>query len=210
MNEATVFVVDDDAAVRAGIALLLETAGLRHECHASGEDFLAAWHPLRFGCVLLDLRMQGMDGIATQEELTRRGSHMPVIFLSAFGDVPTTVRAMRGGALDFMTKPVDGGQLVSRVFQALRTSEQDRNVAAAVARYRAGVASLTERERSVLALAITGSANKAIADQLGISSRTVEVHRAHIVLKLGIGSVMELHTHGESLGVTVHELLGLG
>ncbi len=210
MSPPTVFVVDDDAAVRAGVSMLLETAGIRHECHGDAESFLAAWDPERTGCVVLDLRMPGMDGLAAQEELARRGSRMPIIFLSAFGDVPTTARAMRSGAVDFMTKPVDGGQLVERVHAALDTAERDRRAAALGARFRAGMAALTGREREILALAIIGTSNKAIAEQLDISPRTVEVHRSRVVLKLGVKSLVELHTLAESLGVTLHDLLGLG
>ena len=205
----TVFVVDDDEASREGVALLLETEGHRVSRFPDAESFLATHAVEATGCLVLDQRMPGMSGTDMQAELARRGNRMPIIFLSAFGDVPTTARAMRAGAVDFLTKPVDGRLLVERVRACLGAAESERRLAAACARQRAGAALLTGREREVLSMAISGASNKTIAEGLGISARTVEVHRSRVFLKLGVRSLVELHTQAESLGLTLRELLDL-
>jgi RNA polymerase sigma factor (sigma-70 family) len=192
MSAATVFVVDDDAAVRDGLALLLESAGLAVETFDSAEAFLAAFDPDRPGCVVLDVQMPGRTGPELQAEMNRRGLRLPVIFLTAHGDIPTTVQAMKGGAVDFLTKPVDAPVLVERVKQALERDSRQREADAAARKARALLASLTGRERDVLALAVAGMSNKEIARRLGISFRTVEVHRSRILLKTGAATLLSL------------------
>lgn len=187
-----VFVVDDDAAVRDGLTALLETAELEVECYSSASAFLAAYKPNASECLLLDLHMPGMSGLELQAELERRGIHVPIVFLTAHGDIPTTVRAIKGGALDFLTKPVRASKLLERVQVAIRTSETSHNAAEATREGRERLASLSEREREVMVLAIAGKHNKDIARQLGISHRTMEVHRANILRKTGVASLLEL------------------
>lgn len=189
-SASTVFVVDDDAAVRDGLAELLESDSLRVETFESAEAFLKAFDPSRAGCAVLDIRMPAMSGLALQEELHRRESLLPVIFLTAFGDIPMTVTAMQAGAVDFLTKPVDGEQLLDRIHVALALNLKNRERAALHQSSRDKLAQLTARERDVLALAIAGHQNKEIARLLGISFRTVEVHRSRILLKTGMNTLL--------------------
>ncbi len=189
---ATVFVVDDDASVRDGLALQLEAAGLAVESFASAEQFLAAPRPSGVGCLVLDVRMPGMNGPELQDELARRNLYLPIIFLSAYGDIPLAVRSIQAGAVDFLTKPVDGQLLLERVQTALLRSEQAYLRETNQQAIRQRLATLTDRERQVLELAIAGHANKEISRVLAISARTVEHHRSHILLKTGAANLFEL------------------
>jgi FixJ family two-component response regulator len=192
MKPPTVFVVDDDAAVRDGVALLLETDGLAVETFDSADAFLAAFDPRRPGCIVLDIRMPNKTGPELQEELRRRGSHVPIIFLTAHGDIRATVKAMQAGAVDFLTKPADGAQLLECVHAALERDRTERERLALQESARERLAVLTPRERDVLALAVAGHPNKEIARRLGISYRTVEVHRSRILMKTGTSTLLGL------------------
>lgn len=192
MSPSTVFVVDDDAAVRDSLGLLLETAGIRVETCDSAEAFLQARLPDGPRCLVLDISMPGISGADLQAELGRRGIRLPIIFLTAHGDIPTTVRVMKAGAADFLTKPVDGARLLERVEAELARNRKEREEEAAREAARARLNALTEREREVLALAVAGFTSKKIAQELGISFRTVEVHRSHILLKTGATTWFEL------------------
>lgn len=202
-NQTTIYIVDDDEAVREGVSLLLETAGFTVASHPSGQDFLAALEPDPTGCLILDLRMPDMSGLEVQAELARRQVSLPIIFLSAYGDVPTTARAMRAGAVDFLTKPVNGTLLVERVRLALREDQAHRERETARRWFQTRLDRLTQRERQILALALTGLANKEMALRLGISHRTIETHRSRIFLKLRISSLMELIQLASAAGLSL-------
>jgi FixJ family two-component response regulator len=197
----TVFVVDDDEAVRDSLALLLETAGLAVETYDGAAAFLAAYTPGRTGCLILDLRMPGVGGPELQIELTRRGIHLPIIFLTAHGDIPTTVQAMQRGAMDFLTKPVVGAELLRRVHEALERSAQLQQEASAVQTVRERLDALTPREREIMLMAVAGRPNKEIARALGISHRTVEIHRARVMQKTGAASLVELSRMAAACGL---------
>jgi len=187
-----VYVVDDDEAVRESLAFLFDAADLAAQTFASAESFLASVRDDRPGCLVLDVRMPGMDGPELQALLARRGLRLPVIFLTAHGSIPLTVEVVRAGAADFLTKPVDGQHLLERVQSCLRESVAAWERAAAAQALRARFSLLTEREREVLAHALDGHTNKEIAKRLGISFRTVEHHRSRVMLKTGVYSLLEL------------------
>jgi len=187
-----VFLVDDDAAVRDSVSMLLQSAGHTVAAFSCAEEFLRACSPSVRGCLLLDLKMPGMDGPALQEELTRRGFLMPVIFLSGYGTIPETVRAIKAGAVNFLTKPVDGVQLLQHVQEALALDAVLHQEAQTRQSISARLAALTEREREIMMLAVGGYTNKEIAQRLAISHRTVEIHRARILQKTGASNLLEL------------------
>jgi two-component system, LuxR family, response regulator FixJ len=192
MREATVFVVDDDAAVCDSLRFLIESVGLRVETFASAGAFLAAYEPGTPGCLVLDLRMPGMSGLELQEQMARRGLNLPVIIITAHGDVPAAVRAMRAGAIDFMSKPFSDQALLDRIHQALEKDAQARSERAARDAVAARIALLTPREREVMDLVVSGKANKEIAAVLDLSAKTVETHRARVMDKMQANSVADL------------------
>jgi FixJ family two-component response regulator len=193
MNDINqVFIVDDDTAVRDSLAMLLDAAGYAAATFSGADDFLAVLTPDTLGCIILDVNMPGMDGPTLQAELTRRGLRLQIIFLSGQGTIPLTVRTIQAGALDFLTKPVDGAVLLARVREGLaRCSIQQKQTEdshSVVAR----LAKLTVREREIMMLAVAGYTSKEIADRLSISYRTVEIHRSHIMQKTGASNMLEL------------------
>lgn len=187
-----VFVVDDDPAVRDSLTILLEQEDLTVESFASAEAFLAARRPLAGNCAIVDIRMPGMDGLALQAELVKRSAPLPLVFLTGHGDIPLTVRAIKGGAVDFLTKPVTGTALLASVHAALAESERLKSQAQESHSAATRIASLSEREKEVAVLAIEGLHNKEIARRLGISHRTVEVHRARVMHKTDTDSLFDL------------------
>lgn len=187
-----VFIVDDDDAVRDALADLLTTAGLPVATFVDGASFLATVGPDSRGCVLLDIAMPGMSGYQVQEQMVRLGIALPVIFITAFGDVPAAVRAMRAGALDFIEKPFDGKAVIARARDALRSDEGRARDAEAADTVRAKLRLLTKREQEVLRLVMTGQSNKEIARALGISFRTVEIHRGRVMRKMQAESLLDL------------------
>lgn len=191
-EEQTVFVVDDDAAMRESMALMLDQVGFRVLTFPNAQSFLESCHRDDAGCLVLDLRMPGMSGLDLQRTLNHRGYNLPIIFLSAFGDVPATVRAIQGGAVDFLEKPVSMDVLIGRIRQSLDEDRRRRSLAAEALRAQRLMDQLTPREREVMEMAVKGLANKAIASSLGISPRTVENHRARLMEKLGVGNIAEL------------------
>ncbi|HEY9273782.1 response regulator transcription factor [Achromobacter sp.] len=188
----TVHVVDDDSGVRASLKWLLESVGLRVQTYENGRDFLDTTQPGTPGCVLLDVRMPQLGGFELQAELAARGFLLPVIFLTAHGDIPMTVRAMQGGAYDFLEKPFNDQALIEKVQAALRMSQRQHEDASIQGRRRRLLDQLSAREREVFALLVQGKASKVIAAELNISYKTVEVHRAHIREKLGVTSLADL------------------
>jgi len=189
---ATVFVVDDDEAVRASLKLLLKTLGLPAQTYASAQEFLATFDARRGGCLVLDIRMPGMSGLELQEELNTRGAMLPIIFITGHGDVPMAVEAMQRGAMDFLQKPFRDQDLLDRITEALAKDRAGRELLGNRERIRARVAGLTPREREVMALVTQGKANKVIAADLDLSQRTVEIHRAHVMEKMGANSLAHL------------------
>jgi FixJ family two-component response regulator len=192
VTRPTVFIVDDDAGVRDSLAMLLELKGFQTRTFPAAEAFLAAYRADSPGCVVLDLRMPGMTGLELQAELARRGSGLPVIIVTAHGDVATTRAALKGGALDFIEKPIDDEVLVAAITAALDRDAQARSHAQSAAGVAARMARLTGREREVLALVADGRHNREIAIELGISPRTVEVYKARLMEKLQVRRVTEL------------------
>ncbi len=188
----TVQVVDDDAAIRDALSWLLASRGVAARTWASAEEFLAAWRPELRGCLVLDVRMGGMSGIELFDRLRELGCDLPVIFLTGHGDVPLAVTALKRGAFDFVEKPFNDNQLVDRVLEALRQGEARREERLAEAGIASRLGQLTAREREVMERVARGDPNKAIADELAIALRTVEVHRARVFDKMGVRSAVEL------------------
>ncbi len=189
---AAIHIVDDEAAVREALIFLFDAHGLEAHGYASGVDFLAALtaEPLR-GCVLLDVRMEPMSGLQVHDELVRRGVQLPVLFLSGHGDIAMAVDALRKGAYDFIEKPFLDDSLMERVHHALAIDAARSQDDAKAAERQARLESLSEREREVLRRVVGGKLNKQIADELCIAVRTVEVHRARGLAKLGVRSAAE-------------------
>jgi two-component system response regulator FixJ len=205
MNGALVHVVDDDEAVRRSLALLLESTNLRVTTYPSAEALLAVAgtaEGLEAGCILVDVRMEGMDGLSLIEALRRQGVTLPVVVVTGHADVPLAVRAMRAGAMDFVEKPYSEERILEAVasaLTALRTADQRRSLEIQA---EAQVAALSPRESEVLAALVAGKANKVIGFELGISPRTVEVHRANLMEKLGVRSLPEAVRIGLAAGIS--------
>lgn len=187
-----VYVIDDDAAVRDALSMLLEAAGYAVATFPTASDFLDVCTPSSLGCIILDVDMPDMDGPALQEELIRRGLRLPVIFLSGKGTIPVTVRTIKAGAMDFLTKPMDGSVLLDRVQKALKQGTLLQEQADAFQSVALRLAALTEREKEIMALVVAGHTSKEIALRLAISYRTVEIHRAHVMQKTGASNLLEL------------------
>jgi two-component system response regulator FixJ len=190
--ERVVFVVDDDRAMRDSLRWLLDSVGLPVRTYATAADFLADHDPAQPGCLILDVRMPGMSGLDLQAELTRRGVELPTIIITGHAEVPMAVRAVKAGALDFIEKPFSDQLLLDRVRQALDLDRDAREVRSRREDARQRLTALTAREREVLLLVVAGKANKEIAFDLGVSPKTIEVHRAHVMSKMQVDSLAEL------------------
>jgi len=190
--DATVFVVDDNQGVRTSLRALLESAGLAVETYASGDEFLAAYDPQRPGCLVLDVRLHHGSGLDLQDELRRRQATLPIIVLTGHGNVPTSVRALKAGAVDFLQKPAPPKLLLERVRAALDIDRQARAGSTARAAVMERLAHLTPREREVMELLIAGKTSKEIAAVLHVSVRTVEGHRRLVLSKMDVSSAAQL------------------
>jgi two-component system response regulator FixJ len=191
-QKPTVFIVDDDASIRFAMQALMDSVNLEHEIFESGDEFLAKVTEQRPGCLVLDIRMPGLGGLELQEELIRRGNTLPIIFITGHGDVPMAVEAMQKGAVDFIQKPFRDQELLDRIREALATDEERREEQQLHAEVNERLSRLTNREREVFDLVVTGKPNKVIAYELGVSQRTVEIHRARVMEKMQARSLADL------------------
>lgn len=190
--QPTVFIVDDDPAIRFAMRALMDSVDVPHEIYASGDEFLEKVAGHRPGCLVLDIRMPGLGGLELQEELLKRESTIPIIFITGHGDVPMAVEAMQKGAVDFIQKPFRDQDLLDRIREALKTDEERRHEREAHAEVADRLGRLTHREREVFDLVVTGKPNKVIAYELGVSQRTVEIHRARVMEKMQARSLADL------------------
>jgi len=187
-----IFIVDDDEAVRNSLRLLVKSISLTASAYASAQEFLGSYDPQQPGCLVLDVRMPGMSGLELQQQLNLRGAVIPVIFITGHGDIPMAVEAMQHGAFDFLQKPFRDQDLIDRIQRALEKDRTNRAELGERSVIRQRRDSLTPREREVLALVTSGKANKVMAADLGLSQRTVEIHRARVMEKMGASSLAQL------------------
>jgi FixJ family two-component response regulator len=200
-DRAVAFVIDDDASMRRSLDTLLRSVGLDVHLFSSAQEFMQAKRPDVPACLILDVRLPGMSGLAFQRELVRAGVDLPVIFLTGHADVPMTVRAMKAGAAEFLTKPVDEQVLLDAIHTAIEKDRAKRHSAANVAEVKARYGLLTEREREVLTMVVAGRPNKQIAAELGLSLVTVKVHRGQVMRKMLAKSVPDLVRMADRLGL---------
>jgi len=191
-NEPTVFIVDDDEAMRNSLKWLIESVAMQVETYDSAQAFIESYYPGRSGCLLLDVRMPGMSGLELQEYLIDHHIHIPVIIITGHGDVPMAIRAMKVGAVDFIEKPFNDELLLESIRHALLLDERQRDKQSQRAEIAAHLAGLTPREHEVMAMVTAGLANKDIAAALGVTSKTVEAHRARVMEKMQAASLAEL------------------
>jgi FixJ family two-component response regulator len=198
----TVFLVDDDAGVLKALSRLLRTNGYDVRSYASPQEFLACHDAKVPGCAVLDVSMPAVDGLALQKALTDGGSQRPVIFLTGKGDIPTSVRAMKAGAIDFLTKPVNDATLLEAIARAVAQDAKSRQTDAELASIHARIATLTPREREVMTHVVAGRLNKQIAGDLGTVEKTIKVHRSRMMEKLGIRTVADLVRMAQKAGLS--------
>lgn len=200
-TQAVVFVVDDDASVREALGRLIRSAGLRVEAFASAEEFLNRPRADAPSCLVLDVRLPDLNGLDLQRRMVEARNEIPIVFITGHGDIPTTVRAMKAGAVEFLTKPLVEGDVLESIRHAIARDRTARHRHAEAAELRVRYASLTPREQEVMAWVVSGRLNKQIAGELGISEETVKVHRGHVMRKMGPDSVAELVRMSERLGI---------
>lgn len=191
-QDSTVFVVDDDPAMRQSLRWLIESIHLTVETYGTARDFLDDYDPKKPGCLLLDVRMPGMSGLDLQDTLAARNATIPIIVITGYAEVPTAVRALKRGALDFIEKPFSDQHLLDCIQKAIAADQQARQIRAQRADIEVRLAQLTPREREVMYLVVAGRANREIAAELGLSVKTVEVHRARVMEKMKVESLAEL------------------
>lgn len=199
-RKPVIYIVDDDDGMRRALTVLITTIGYQPVAFAKPTEFLAKYDPSQPGCLVLDVRMPEMSGLEVQQQLNKAGSMLPVILISGHGDIPMAVQAMKDGAFDFLQKPFRDQELIDRINSALKLDAENRQNVDRMADLKSRSESLTPREREVMALVVDGKANKVIAIDLGLSERTVEIHRANVMEKMGARSVAHL--------VKMHLMLG--
>ena len=202
--ELIVFVVDDDASMRQALTSLLQSVGLRVEAFGSAADFLKKGHAVNgiaAACLILDVRLPGVSGLDFQAELAKADTHLPIIFISGYGDIPMTVRAMKAGAIEFLTKPFRDQDLLDAVQLALQRDRDHRIRESAVSQTRICFEALTPREQEVFGLVTAGLMNKQVAGELGVSEITAKVHRGNVMRKMGARSLADLVRMADALGI---------
>ena len=200
-KEPIVFVIDDDASMRRALTNLFQSVGLGVEVFGSAPEMLQSKLPDVPGCLVLDIRLPGLSGLDFQTELAKSNIHIPIIFMTGHGDIPMTVRAMKGGAVDFLTKPFRDQDMLDAVLTAIERDRNRREAEAIVANLKGLFETLTSREREVMALVASGLMNKQIAAELGLAEITVKIHRGHIMKKMGARSLADLVRKAEMLGI---------
>jgi FixJ family two-component response regulator len=200
-REPIVFVIDDDASMRRALTNLFQSVGLRVEVFGSAPELLQSKLPDAASCLVLDIRLPGVSGLDFQTELAKANIHIPIIFMTGHGDIPMTVRAMKGGAVDFLTKPFRDQDMLDAVVTAIERDRKRREVGKVVANLQTLFETLTPREREVLALVASGLMNKQIAAEIGLAEITVKIHRGHIMKKMGARSLADLIRMAETLGI---------
>ena len=200
-EEPIVFVIDDDASVREALRNLFRSVGLRVEVFGSASEFLQSKLPDIPGCLILDIRLPRVSGLDFQAELADAGIHIPIIFMTGHGDIPMSVRAMKAGAVDFLTKPFRDQDMLDAVTTAIERDRNNRNEAKTLSRLQALFATLTPREQEVMALVTAGLMNKQIAAEIGIAEITVKIHRGHIMKKMAAKSLADLVRMAQTLGI---------
>jgi FixJ family two-component response regulator len=205
-SEAMVFVVDDDVGTRESLKNLIRSVGLRVEVFASAQDFLRSTRPDVPGCLVLDVRLPGLSGLDLQKRMAEGELEIPIVFISGHGDIPMSVRAMKAGAVEFLTKPFREQELLDAIQQALERDRNAREQRAEIAELRSRYRLLTPREREVMALVVTGLLNKQIAGELGTSEASVKVHRQHVMEKMRAGSLAALVRMADRVGIHTPKL----
>jgi FixJ family two-component response regulator len=199
----TIFLVDDDPGVLKAVSRLLRAKGYETQSYSNPQSFLANHDPNVPGCAILDVSMPGLDGLQLQQALTTKGSHRPVIFITGKGDIPTSVRAMKAGAIDFLTKPISDTDLLGAIDHAKEQDAKTRLLRAELASIQNKIATLTPREREVLTHVVAGRLNKQIAGDLGTVEKTIKVHRGRMMEKLGVRTVADLVRLAEKAGISL-------
>jgi FixJ family two-component response regulator len=200
-NHSTVFLLDDEPAMLKALTRLLKAEGFNVRAFTSAKSFLESYSPETLSCLVLDVAMPELNGLELQQRLTRSGVLLPIVFLTGHGDIPTTVQAIKAGAVDFLTKPVKDAELLRAVRAALQRAADQRDLISEVASLRQRYSTLTPRECEVMAHVITGQLNKQVAADLGIGEHTIKVHRARVMQKMGLQSLADLVRAAERLGL---------
>jgi FixJ family two-component response regulator len=201
-SKTTVLVVEDDESVRRALANLFQSVGLEVMLFGSASEMLQSGLPASASCLVLDVRLPGLSGLDFQAELAKTNTHIPIIFMSGHGDIPMTVRAMKGGAIDFLTKPFRDQDMLDAVSAAIERDRQHREAESIMSNLQTRFETLTPREREIFALVSSGLMNKQVAAELGLAEITVKIHRGHITRKMGARSLAELVRQAEALGIS--------